>query len=338
MKCKYPWKQYWHGEYTYNNKKLLRPYRIDDSDEEIEIPCGRCINCRINYGQEWAVRCVCEAKEHEENYYLTLTYDPDHVIDRAGNVGVDNLEYVPTANNDMFSKFMKALRQSQHRKYGIKGIRFLACSEYGDKSFRSHHHAIIFGLHLEDLKPYGKSNGYWLYTSKYLDDLWKNGEIWIGEVTAHSAQYVAKYAVKNTDNYKKLCDELNVDYPCLRMSRRPGIGKHYFEQHKYEIMQNGGIYLNGKKVPVPDYWLDLDPKYKSASERICGFIDSLNWNEENIINSDLRGFLDDMQHEKEVIKLAAIDQARNNGIPDQDDLIALGIRRLQDDIHVRDKI
>lgn len=310
MTCKYPWKQFWHGEYTNKGKKLLHPYRIADTDEEILVPCGRCMACRINYGRQWAVRCVCEAKEHEESYFLTMTIDDKHVKDILDNVGKDNLVYVPTIDLSDISRFMKALRQSQKRKYDIDGIRFLSCGEYGSRSFRSHYHAIIFGLHLDDLKPYTKSSGYWLYTSKYLDNIWEKGEIYVGEVTAESAQYVAKYAVKNTDEYHELCDALHVNYPGLRMSRRPGIGKHYFETHKKEILANHGVYIHGKLVPVPDYWLDNSDSYD----------------------------VDLMEYESYQKKMSMKDSVRINGIPDPDDLLYLGIRRMQDEIHARDKI
>lgn len=264
MKCKFPWRQYWHGEYTHNGKRKLLPYRISDTDEVVEIPCGRCMPCRVNYGRMWSVRCVCEAKEHKENYFLTLTIDDDHVEDTLGNIGAENLEYVPTVRIDDISVFMKALRQSQQREYEIKGCRFLSCSEYGSQTFRPHYHMILFGAHIPDLKPYAKSSGYWLYTSEYLDKIWKKGEIFIGEVTADSSAYVAKYATKNTDEYRDLCKKLRVEKPSLRMSRNPGIGAHYFEEHKDQILYDRGIYIKGKLVPLPDYWLEKNENHREV--------------------------------------------------------------------------
>lgn len=46
-----------------------------------------------------------------------------------------------------FQLFMKVLR----RRTGQK-VRYFAAGEYGDKTFRPHYHAIIFGLHLDDLQ------------------------------------------------------------------------------------------------------------------------------------------------------------------------------------------
>lgn len=316
---------YWSHEYTYSGKKKLLPYRRSDDDEEILVPCGRCMACRINNSRLWAVRCVCEAKEHNENYYLTFTYDDDHIVDRVGNVGIDNIEYVPTANNDVMSSFMKALRQDQKRKYDIDGIRFLCCSEYGDESFRAHHHMILFGAHIDDLYFWKSVKGNQYFRSKMIEDIWKRGEVLISDVTPASAQYVAKYATKNTDQYRETCDLLNVDYPCLRMSRNPGIGKHYFETHKKEILKNQGVYLNGVLCPLPDYWLD---------EKKTDF-DIDDW---DIVSNSASPLITKIRESKEKYSIASKEQESKNSKLDPEIRRMLGIRNLPDDIHSRNAI
>ena len=60
----------------------ISPYINNLSDliyEWIEIPCGRCIGCRLAYSRMWADRRMAEATMHESNYFITLTYDPEHV-------------------------------------------------------------------------------------------------------------------------------------------------------------------------------------------------------------------------------------------------------------------
>lgn len=39
---------------------------------KIELPCGQCIGCRLEYSRQWAVRCVLEAMQYEHNYLLHL--------------------------------------------------------------------------------------------------------------------------------------------------------------------------------------------------------------------------------------------------------------------------
>ena len=54
----------------------------------ILLPCGQCMECRINKAREWSVRLVHEAKMHERSSFLTLTYNDDQLP-------VDNSLYYP---------------------------------------------------------------------------------------------------------------------------------------------------------------------------------------------------------------------------------------------------
>ena len=38
------------------------------------IKCGQCMECRLAYSREWAIRISNEAQMHERNSFLTLTY------------------------------------------------------------------------------------------------------------------------------------------------------------------------------------------------------------------------------------------------------------------------
>lgn len=41
----------------------------------LQIPCGRCIGCRLVRQRTWAIRCMHEAKMHSEpSSFVTLTY------------------------------------------------------------------------------------------------------------------------------------------------------------------------------------------------------------------------------------------------------------------------
>ena len=48
-----------------------------DRGSPVTVPCGQCIGCRLEYARSWAVRCMHEASMHEENCFVTLTYDDD---------------------------------------------------------------------------------------------------------------------------------------------------------------------------------------------------------------------------------------------------------------------
>lgn len=277
---------YWHGELTGNGRKKLIPYRISETDEEILLPCGRCSSCRVNKSREWAVRCVCEAKSHENNYFLTLTIDDDHLKDSCGNIGVKNLMFAPTACMDDLTAFVKRLRADQDYHHDNR-LKWFGCTEYGDSSNRPHGHMILFGPILDDLKPWTKSGSNWLYRSEYLESKWKQGNILVGEMTAESAQYVAKYCSKVTDEYKKSCEELGVEVPKLRMSRNPGIGIEYLKHHRLQILNDNGIYIHGKLVPIPEYWKEM---YMMEEE-----------------------YIDRDDHDTDLLKKAIKEQKRHNG-------------------------
>ena len=101
--------------------------------EYINIPCGKCDGCRLDYARQWADRCMLEAKYHDKNSFITLTYNDDNIpVAENGNY---------TLVKKDFQDFMKRLRES----IGDVKIRYYACGEYGSKSLRPHYHAIIFG-------------------------------------------------------------------------------------------------------------------------------------------------------------------------------------------------
>ena len=54
------------------------------------VPCGHCVGCRLDYSRVWAERCVHEASKYEHNYFLTLTYDDDH-LPKSKKTGIPTL-------------------------------------------------------------------------------------------------------------------------------------------------------------------------------------------------------------------------------------------------------
>ncbi len=50
-----------------------------DCYDFIKLPCGQCIGCRLDRSRQWAMRCLHEAQLHDDNCFVTLTYDDDHL-------------------------------------------------------------------------------------------------------------------------------------------------------------------------------------------------------------------------------------------------------------------
>ena len=45
----------------------------------VSVPCGICQDCLKSHARDWAVRIMAETKAHEKNWFITLTYDDDHL-------------------------------------------------------------------------------------------------------------------------------------------------------------------------------------------------------------------------------------------------------------------
>lgn len=215
----------------------------------MEIPCGGCIGCRIDYARGWAVRLTHEAYSHSATSFLTLTYDDDH-LPGDGSVSVRELQL-----------FMKRLRRLFP---GVK-LRYFACAEYGETTFRPHYHLILFGADFRaDRKVYSGRDSNRLYTSPTLEAAWGKGSALIGSVTPSSTSYVAGYAMKKVTGesadahyarFNPASGLYNLVLPEFSLSsRRPGIGHDFYQAHKSQIVNQDSIVFKGKLVPVPSYY------------------------------------------------------------------------------------
>lgn len=169
MSCLYP-RQGWRSKSLNENGK--RPIVFDRKsgfvDMPVDVPCGKCVKCRLKKSAEWAMRCMHEASLHDSNYFLTLTYDEDHYPLNGSLV------------RDEIPKFIKRLRRRLDY-LGKPKIRVYYCGEYGDSTNRPHYHAIVFGLRLDDLEFYKASpNGDRYYNSAFIDSVWGLGYVVCG--------------------------------------------------------------------------------------------------------------------------------------------------------------
>lgn len=212
--------------------------------EPLNIPCGRCMGCRLDRARTWATRLVHEAKLYDHNWFATLTYDDDHLKRTpAGR---------PTLCPEDFVLFMKRLR----KKMG-PNIRFYQCGEYGETTERPHHHAILFNLPLSDLQPVTRArNAHTLYTSKALLDTWQQGHISVGAVTFETAAYVASYVNKKItgpmaeSHYQGRTPEYST------MSRRPGIARTFIENFLTDVYPSDEVIMRGHPARPPRYYDD----------------------------------------------------------------------------------
>lgn len=210
-------------------------------------PCGSCLECRLGYAKDWALRCVHEAQMFEENSFLTLTYDND-------NIPLDG-----SVHKQELKKFIKELR----RELEPKKIRFFGCGEYGEKFSRPHYHVCLFGHDFADKEilkakrfrksKFGQSCDM-LFISEMLGSIWKKGWHTIGEVNFQSAGYVARYITKKIGGKDEESHYKGRNKEFALMSRMPGIGAKWFERYKYDVYPKDYYVHNGSKFSPPKYY------------------------------------------------------------------------------------
>lgn len=222
--------------YDSNLKDLRSKY---GEDNVLCLPCGHCVGCCLDYSKEWAVRCALESLYYPDtSWFITLTYDNEHCPEFLFKRPVQ--------------KFIKDIRNAGYK------VRYFAAGEYGsaENTHRPHYHLILYGLPINDLKLWKKSKTGYLFTSEMVSKFWPYGFITIAHATFQTAGYIARYCLKK--RMVKNDDEF------ILMSKHPGIGQRYFEDHAEEIIKYDklvGNFGNSLTSPSPRYFDKLAEKF-----------------------------------------------------------------------------
>jgi len=184
-----------------------------------KFPCGKCAGCLDSRSSGWSVRLGHELKSHDASSFITLTYADD-----PGSVSKSDCQ-----------NFMKRLRFNLDGKK----IRFYMVSEYGEKTKRPHYHAVIYG-HDFSRDPGAHAVRRGLYASPILNKSWGLGHASSGSVTEASIRYVTNYIIGKSDTPEGKAATFAL------MSRRPGLGRVWIDQHASEtyrrdLVRNGSF-------------------------------------------------------------------------------------------------
>lgn len=238
---------------AYNRDKSKTTISFNSRDRgalpnnKLSLPCGQCIGCRLERSRQWAVRCMHEASQHNDNSFLTLTYSNDN-LPKDGSLHLEH-----------YQNFMKRLRKEN----APKKIRFYHCGEYGERNSRPHYHSLLFNHDWPDKKLFSTRGENKIYTSDRLSRLWPHGFAVTGEVTFESAAYVARYILKKVTGEKAFEHYGTVHPEYTTMSRRPGIGKTWFDKYKSDVYPHDRVPVRGIDTRPPrfyDYQLEkIDP-------------------------------------------------------------------------------
>lgn len=231
------------------NYEAFKASRKPLGDNNLSIPCGRCMGCRLEKSRQWAVRCVHEAKCFEDNCFVTLTFAPEH-LPTDGSLCRKHVQ-----------DFLKRLRS----KFGDRKIRVFYCGEYGEDLGRPHYHLCLFNFDFKDRKKLWRINDFWYYSSETLNKLWPFGHSTVCDFSFETAAYVARYCTKKVNGNEKdshytkpnihTGEDVKVIPEFAGMSLKPGIGKTWFDKFaKTDLFPHDNVVSRGAKSKPPRYY------------------------------------------------------------------------------------
>lgn len=226
-----------------------RQVHLKQGKVEKYVPCGQCMNCRINRKRLWTGRILLENRyQKRQSSFVTLTYNEDNLPNR-GSLQPRDLQ-----------QFLNRLRNRKSIA-ALGSTRYFAVGEYGDESWRPHYHLALFGVQPE-------------YEQEIID-CWKSeqgtpmGFVQVGEITRASAHYIAGYTTKKmTSRDDPRIDEQYIEPEFARMSKFPPLGavgiKQILDHHLHTregaiaLAERGDVptafRLEGKEYPIGRYW------------------------------------------------------------------------------------
>lgn len=191
---------------------------------EMEVPCGRCIQCRIARSREWVCRLTAELSEWDDACFITLTFSDENLTD----LSLDKSE---------LQRFFKRLRKS----LGERKIKYYACGEYGDTLGRKHYHAIVYGLSVKEGR-------------KLVSDSWPYGRVSVDLVIPERISYVAGYVQKKLIKDKVFVEEHDGLLPPFMVASK-GLGASFCDKNAERLMND--LYVrsvDGKVYALPRYY------------------------------------------------------------------------------------
>lgn len=252
------------------------------ANPELELPCGRCMDCKLRRSSDWATRATHEASLHDDNSYLTLTFSDEGLALRELQHGT----HPYSVDIQDWQRFAKRLRK-ELAKTNTK-LRFFQVGEYGEDGLRPHYHALIFGHAFRgEGETWTDEKGHPKWRSATVEKCWPYGFAEIGELTPETTAYVCRYVTKKLygQQLKALTERVDsetgevvtVSPEIASMSRGgrtgKGIGHGWWARYKDDCFPSDFLTnATGKKIPVPRYYANQlkredESKWNEISEK-----------------------------------------------------------------------
>lgn len=204
----------------------IQPYRKEHEGKIMDLPCGKCYECKIKRSGGWSFRLQKELQRANTAHFITLTYDNPPMTQNG----------FPTLDKRDLQLFFKRLRKQQFKK-----IKYYAVGEYGTKTMRPHYHIIFYNVNIENIQK-----------------AWQNGHTHIGEVNEKTVAYTLKYISKDGKIPLHSRDDRQKEFSL--MSKR--LGDNYLTPQMAKYHQADPLnrfYIRtreGHKVSIPRYYKD----------------------------------------------------------------------------------
>ena len=209
-----------------------RPIRDPNNGKLYLVPCGKCLECRKAYQNEWIFRLSEEMKRVPVPCFVTLTYNDNNVC--YGDLG--NKTQTVLVKSDV-QKFLKRLRKIGAE--ACEGLKYFCVGEYGTKNtLRAHYHLVLMAPNIKSV-------------SQMQTLVWRSWHLGFSKVrycTENQTHYVCKYM-------NKLDDRKFLVKPFRLYSRGLGLGFLTAAMIKYYLTTFSRLCKNGScNIPLPRYF------------------------------------------------------------------------------------
>lgn len=242
--------------------------KYDGQFHSYTVPCGKCLECKIKYQNDWFVRLSQESKQHGVIIFFTLTYR-ERISPRYWMFNKDRRQFfcpyyvdknTGETHRTVYLKhvqdWLKRFRINRYRRLVENGLsnevakvknrfKYFITSEYGPQTLRPHYHGIFFGVSESDFRDayedwmdyYGNVE----YSVIYLNDAKYRSNIF---------RYVAKYCSKGVFENPKV--ELGlVDKTFHLISKK--LGANYITPQSLAYHLGRDIYIGKQRINNHQY-------------------------------------------------------------------------------------
>lgn len=236
------------------------PPCLDERVKYVPIGCGRCIECRKQYGREWAVRLQEDIKVNTNGKFVTLTFSDESIAE------LNEEKIIEFRDDKELRKEIKiADLQGYEKDNAIATLAVRRFTERWRKTYgKAPRHWLITELGHNGTENIHLHGIIWTDTTgNEIRDHWKYGYVWDGKVhegsgrkenyvNAKTVNYIIKYVTKMDMQHKAYKS---------RVLASKGIGKNYMDRSdwKKNVYKEGETderyrVPNGAKVALPKYY------------------------------------------------------------------------------------